>query len=227
MNCFTFAVLIFIKMKKVFLIGALALFAAANAQIAQGTMFISGQVSYAGSDNKLSSNSGSEDGVKENSFAVAPTFGYFVAPNLAVGVSVGYSSSTSEPGDLFGDNFDKSTVSAFTVEPLVRKYWNVSDNFLLFGQLSVPMSFGNMKGEEKGHDDVKGNVNSFGVVVRPGIDYIIAPNWTIEATIGEFGYRSTTAKPDNNPDNFKNTTNNYNFGLNLGSVTFGVKYLFK
>ncbi|MGL6038623.1 outer membrane beta-barrel protein [Soonwooa sp.] len=214
-------------MKKLFLVGAVALFASVNAQIAQGTTFVSGQVSYSGNESKVTSDFGTSDESKENSFAVAPVVGYFVAPNLAIGVGVGYQSTTSEPGGILGESFDKSTVSTFTVEPLVRKYWNVSDNFLLFGQLSVPMAFGSLKGQENGEADVKGNVNSFGVVVKPGIDYIISPNWTIEATIGEFGYRSTSFKPEENPNNFKVKNDNYNFGLNLGSVTFGVKYLFK
>lgn len=209
-------------MKKLFLAGAIALCGAANAQIGEGTMFITGNVGYSGNKVTTSSKIGSVE-TKTDNFSVVPVFGYFVAPNLAVGLGVGYAATTNEPGT----NYDKETTSAFVVEPLLRKYWNVSNNFLLFGQLSVPMSFGTFKGEDKGQADDKGTINTFGVVIRPGIDYVIAPNWTVEATIGEFGYRNTTAKPDNNPGDVKVKTDNYNFGLNFGSLTFGVKYLFK
>lgn len=212
-------------MKKLFLASAIALFGLSNAQIAKGTMFISGNASYKGSKTEISSNVTPTSEQKVNTFSVVPTFGYFVQPNLAVGLGVGFASTTSEPGANFG--YDKETLSSFVVEPFVRKYWNVSSNFLLFGQLSVPMSFGNLKGETAGLPDNKAKENSFGIVVKPGIDFVIAPNWTIEATVGEFGYRSTSLKPDPNPANVKAKTDNVNFGLDFGSVTFGVKYLFK
>ncbi|MGX9985998.1 outer membrane protein [Soonwooa purpurea] len=210
-NYCNFALLIFNKMKKVILVGALALFGAVNAQIAKGTAFISGTVGYQGQKNN-------NNDVTNDSFTVVPTVGYFVAPNVAVGLGVGYASA-SEKGKFNGVDY-KDTTSAFVIEPLVRKYWNVSDNFLLFGQLSVPMAFGNDKAEVAGKEVGKDKFSSFGVVVRPGIDYVVAPNWTIEATIGEFGYRSAKYKDAKSVDN-------YNFGLDLGSVTFGVKYLFK
>lgn len=211
-------------MKKLLLVGAVAIFGAANAQIDKGTMFISGNIGYEGKQTTESDKSNS-DVAKVNTFSIAPTFGYFIAPNVALGLGLGYTNSVSEPGANF--DFDKETISTFTIEPMVRKYWNISETFYLFGQLSVPMAFGNFTGEEKNMADVKGSVNSFGVVIKPGIDYVIAPNWTIEATVGEFGYRNTTIKPDHNPNDIKSKTENYNFGLNLGSVAFGVKYLFK
>ena len=216
-DCYTFAALIFITMKKVFQVGALALFGAANAQIAQGTKFITGTVGYQGEKNNNSD-------VTKDSFSVIPTVGYFVAPNVAIGLGVGYESN-SKKGNLTDVTNNtvvdyKNTTSAFVIEPLVRKYWNVSDNFLLFGQLSVPMKFGNDKYEQAGTEVGKDKFTGFGVVVKPGIDYIIAPNWTVEATLGEFGYRTSKYKDAESIDN-------YNFGLNLGSVTFGVKYLFK
>ncbi|MFN3021217.1 outer membrane beta-barrel protein [Chryseobacterium sp. TY3] len=202
-------------MKKLFLVGAVALFASVNAQLAQGTTFITGSVGYQGQKNN-------NNDVTNDSFSVIPTVGYFVAPNVAIGVGVGYTSESEKGKEFNGLNTVdyKNTTSAFVVEPLVRKYWNVSDNFLLFGQLSVPMAFGNEKAEINGQEIGKDKFSAFGVVVKPGIDYILAPNWTIEATLGEFGYRSAKFKDSKSVDN-------YNFGLNLGSVSFGVKYLFK
>ena len=55
--------------------------------------------------------------------------------------------------------------------------------------------------------------------MKPGLDYFLNKNWSIEATIGEFGYSNYKPKDGD-------ATNNYNFGLNLSSVTFGVKYVF-
>jgi outer membrane protein W len=61
--------------------------------------------------------------------------------------------------------------------------------------------------------------NSFGVAVKPGLDYFLNKNWTIEATIGEFGYSNFKYKNAKSVDN-------YNFGLDLASVGIGVKYVF-
>lgn len=62
---------------------------------------------------------------------------------------------------------------------------------------------------------------SIGVNVKPGFDYFLNKRWSIEATLGEFGYHDMKYK-DVDDDNEKK----YTFGLNLSSVTFGVKYIF-
>ena len=160
-------------MKKLLIASAVALFGLSNAQIAKGTTYVSGVVGYSSVDNNNNDN-------KVDNFAVVPTVGYFVAPNLAVGLGVGYASTTDKT--TFEGGYDKETLSAFVVEPFVRKYWTLGDKLYFFGQLSVPMEFGNEKGEEKvGSTTVSDKVkyNSFGVSVKPGLDYFLNKNWTI------------------------------------------------
>ncbi|WP_143883594.1 outer membrane beta-barrel protein [Chryseobacterium binzhouense] len=202
-------------MKKILLAAAVVAFGLSNAQIAKGTTYVSGVVGYSSTENN-------NDDTKVENFAVVPTVGYFVAPNLAVGLGVGYASASEK--ETFQNGFDKYTQSAFVVEPFVRKYWTLGDKLYIFGQLSVPMQFGNEKMEENLNNTTvsnKVNYNSFGVSVKPGLDYFLNKNWTIEATIGEFGYN--TSKYD--VDGAKNV-NNFNFGLNLANVGIGVKYVF-
>lgn len=67
----------------------------------------------------------------------------------------------------------------------------------------------------------KYNKTSIGVNIKPGFDYFLNKNWTIEATIGEFGYNTSKVDVDG-----AKRVNNYDFGLNLKAVTFGVKYVF-
>jgi len=202
-------------MKKLLLAAAVVAFGLSNAQIAKGTTYVSGVVGY-------SSTEDNNDDTKVENFAVVPTVGYFVEPNLAVGLGGGYASASEK--ETFQNGFDKYTQSAFVVEPFVRKYWTLGDKLYIFGQLSVPMQFGNEKMEENLNNTTvsnKVNYNSFGVSVKPGLDYFLNKNWTIEATIGEFGYN--TSKYD--VDGAKNV-NNFNFGLNLANVGIGVKYVF-
>lgn len=218
-------------MKKLLLASAVALFGLANAQISKGTVYVSGQVGYSQEENNNNDS-------KLESFRVVPTVGYFVAPNLAIGTGVGYvndkfsTTSTTTVGSTTIVANGKDTQSAFVVAPFVRKYWTLGDKLYFFGQLEVPMEFGKFEEEASivtttgsttttTSNSNEANYTSIGVNVKPGLDYFLNKNWTIEATIGEFGYN--TAKLD--VDGAK-SINNYKFGLNLSAVTIGVKYVF-
>ncbi|MCS3528785.1 porin family protein [Chryseobacterium sp. JUb7] len=200
-------------MKKVLLAGAIALFGLSNAQIAKGTTYVSGTLSYSSTENNNTDN-------KVNELKLVPTVGYFVGTNLAVGVGVGYTNSSDKTETAAG--YDKFTKSAFVVEPFVRKYWTLGEKLYIFGQLSVPMEFGNDKNEVStaaATVSTKDKFNSFGVSIKPGLDYFLNKNWTIEATIGDFGYSNFKYKEAKSVDN-------YRFGLDLASVGIGVKYVF-
>lgn len=216
-------------MKKLLIASAVALFGLSNAQIAKGTVYLSGSVGYS----QQETNNGN---VKEENFNVLPRAGFFVAPNLAVGLGLGYQTSTdteittSNIGGASVVSTDKFKTPAFVVEPFVRKYWTLGDKLYFFGQLAVPMQFGKAEVEnttvatfggttETTTTSTEAKYTSVGVTVKPGLDYFLNKNWTIEATIGEFGYNNFKPKEGD-------ATNNYNFGLNLSSVTIGVKYVF-
>jgi len=214
-------------MKKLVLAGAVALFGLSNAQIAKGTTYISGQVGYSQKENN-------NDDSKVESFKVLPTVGYFVGTNLAVGLGVGYKSdkTTETTNNSLIVSEVKNTESAFVVAPFVRKYWTIADKLYIFGQLEVPMEFGQVKEEGTSTTTIggttttaststKANYTSIGVNVKPGLDYFLNKNWSIEATIGEFGYNTSKFDTDG-----AKSVNNYKFGLNLSAVTFGVKYVF-
>ncbi len=212
-------------MKKILLAGAVALFGLSNAQIAKGTTYLSGSVGYS----QKETNNGN---YKEENFNVLPRVGYFVNTNLAIGLGVGYqndkTTTTTNSPLTVSEGITKKP--AFVVEPFVRKYWTLSDKLYFFGQLAVPMQFGKTKEETNtvttvGNSTVSNSTSTeakytqIGVTVKPGLDYFLNKNWTIEATIGEFGYNNFKPKDGD-------ATNNYNFGLKLSSVTFGVKYVF-
>ncbi|SHL66928.1 outer membrane beta-barrel protein [Chryseobacterium polytrichastri] len=216
-------------MKKLLLAGAVALFGLSNAQIAKGTTYLSGSVGYSQEE----SNNGD---LKKENFNVLPTVGYFVGTNLAVGLGIGYQTeknTATTTTTLFNTTVVNENVTkkpAFVVAPFVRKYWNLSEKLFVFGQLAVPMQFGKTEVESSsvattGNSVVTNSTSTeakytkIGVTVKPGLDYFLNKNWSIEATIGEFGYSNFKPKDGD-------ATNNYNFGLNLSSVTFGVKYVF-
>lgn len=219
-------------MKKIVLTGAVALFSLSNAQIAKGTVYLSGQAEYARSEHNNENNE-----VNGNVVKIIPTAGYFIDTNLAVGLGLGYESAVSKftIGNPSINNvvITKNTDNAFVVAPFIRKYWTLSEKLYFFGQLQVPLEFGEEKlnvdsDVELGGDPLfaysfsaKNNYTSIGVNIKPGLDYFLNKNWSIEATLGEFGYNTHKRDIDG-----AKRENNYKFGVNLSSVTFGVKYVF-
>lgn len=144
----------------------------------------------------------------ETSYTVLPAVGYFVAPTTAVGLAIGYTGSS-----IKYEGIDSENGGTFIVQPLARKYWGVTDNFLLFGEAAVPLKFAK-------YGDAK--ASSVGVNLGVGMDYFLSNNWSVEAKLGVLGWES--AKPK---DGDATTT----FGLDVNSgllsgLTLGVKYVF-
>lgn len=184
-------------MKKV-LLAVIALTAfAANAQEGfQGKWFLMGQAGY-----------GTQNDGNTTTYSVLPAVGYFVAPTTAVGLAIGYAGGSDE---TTGTKIDQSQ---FIIQPLARKYWGVTENLFIFGQASVPMTFGEV-GSAK--------YSSVGVNVGAGLDYFLSPHWTIETQFGFIDW--TSVKPDGGK-----STSDFNIGVNsglLGGLKLGVKYVF-
>jgi len=221
-------------MKKLILAGAIALSGLSNAQIKTGTVYVSGQANYSKEENK-STHTTIQD------FKIIPTLGIFVAKNLAVGAGLGITNRKEEFNTIYNSSGSFVSIVDYTgktnavvVAPFVRKYWNLSDNLYIFGQLEIPMEFGKMNQDAlvTYMDGMSGYVEqqtlsaerkytSIGVNIKPGLDYFLNKNWSIEATIGEFGYKNFKYKEED-----AKALNNYNLGLNLSSISFGVKYIF-
>jgi len=221
-------------MKKILIAGAALLYSFSNAQIKTGTVYVSGQADYAKEENNSSNST-------EQILKVIPAAGIFVAPNLAVGTGLGYTHrqldnhQTIYSGPITSIIDYTGKTNAIIVAPFIRKYWTLSEKLYFFGQLQVPMEFGKIKQdglvtniyEPDGYNigqqilDDEYQYTSLGVNIMPGLDYFLNRNWSVEATIGEFGYKNLKYK-DTDDRNRKN----YNFGFNLSAVSFGVKYVF-
>ncbi|KMQ67264.1 hypothetical protein ACM39_14020 [Chryseobacterium sp. FH2] len=225
-------------MKKLLLTGAVAFFGLSDAQINTGTTYVSGQINYSKSNLKTETPSGKKEG---DELKISPSIGVFVASNFAVGTSVGFL-HTKWSADEFYDISNSATESYFSISnksnifevaPFVRKYFTLSDKLYFFGHLEIPIQFGKLEGNGMTTtiDPMTGfitvyqvqsehKISSIGVRVKPGVEYFLSKNWTVEATLGEFGYKSSKTKGD------EGSVENYNFGLNLSSVTLGIKYVF-
>ena len=197
-------------MKKLLLVGALALFAAVNAQetstegFAQGNTFITGAVGF---------NSVKTGNVKENNFTISPSVGYFVTPNVALGARVGYNNGTEDNG------FVKSTLDTFTAGVFGRYYWMPASKFSIFAELGVDYATASYDNGIAG--STKAKVNGFGAEFAPGISYFLTNHFALEAKAGVLGYNSV--KPDVTG---AESTDSFNIGVNLNDIKLGLVYKF-
>lgn len=196
-------------MKKLLLsIAALALISitTVNAQDGfKGKWFILGEAGY-----------GTQADGNIKNYSVLPVVGTFVAPTTAIGLGIGYLGSTDK---TITDVTSKD--GTFIVQPLVRKYWPVTENFMIFGQAAVPLQFGKTTIETKAAKD-EAKFTGYGFEIAPGVDYFLSKNFTIEATFAVASWSSVKPKGGD-------ASNDFNIGVNSGflqGVKFGLKYIF-
>jgi len=200
-------------MKKVILsVAAVFAFGFANAQETVSEGFTNGDVFISGAVGFESSKTGD---AKTNVFEVAPSVGFFVTPNIAVGGRVGFTSQKQE--EPLEDEIKTTT---FTIGAFGRYYFTPASKFSFFGELAV--NYGNSKREvETPLGDIESKSDGFGVQVAPGVSYFLSKNIAIEATWGVLGYN--TVKPDADG---AESTDTFEFGLNLRDINFGIVYKF-
>lgn len=201
-------------MKKIILsVAAVFAFGFASAQekeevkggtgFAKGNMFISGAVGINTTNDKNLDK-------KTTGFEIEPKFAYFVSNNIAIGAKVGYASDKTKTAGT-----TTSDMSTFSVGAFGRYYTTPANQFSLFGQLGFDYmsTKNNMAG---------GNtLNGFELAFKPGLSYFVSNNFAIEATIGKLGYGSEKSNATGAKE-----SNEFNLGLDLRSIGFGVIYKF-
>ncbi len=204
-------------MKKVLLVGAVALFGAVNAQVAtsvegfvKGDTFITGAIGYT---------SEKQNNFEENVFTVAPSVGHFVSPNIAVGARVGYTNGTME--DTFATVVVSEEVDAVNAGVFGRYYTTPASKFSLFGELNVNYATAKYTENNGITAATETKYNGFNFGIAPGVNYFISKNFALEAAVGVLSY--STMKEDIAGAEAVDT---FNFGLNFTDVTLGLVYKF-
>ena len=206
-------------MKKL-LLSAAAVFAFtfANAQettstggFSTGDVFISGSVGF-----------GSEKtgDFKTNEFNFSPRAAYFVNDNISLGLALGYNNSKQD------QSFGEVTTNTFEIGAFGRYYFMPASQFSLFTQLGV--NYATTKSEVNSFNFNK--ANGFNVEFAPGISYFVSEHFALEASFGVLSY--TTVKPDGtqfdgtNEYEGRDSTNTFEFGLDMSDINFGLLYKF-
>ncbi|WP_158795907.1 outer membrane beta-barrel protein [Pedobacter sp. L105] len=160
------------------------------------------------------------------SWAVEPSIGYFVAHNIEVGTSIGYVYNKYYTNNAGGGitSYTAIKTAAFEVSPYARAYRNITDQFKFFGQLSVPLSFGNTKNsatDDGNYTKVNGN-HSVGVNLSPGLAFFPSKRFGIEFAVNGIGYN--TSRNNDGSGNKLGETKDFSIGANLLAPKIGVKF---
>lgn len=155
----------------------------------QGDWFISGQFGYTSKKNAA--------GGSNSELAIAPSIGYFMKENLALRGTLGIINSSS--GGATSSN-------TFVIGAAVRYYMTPTSKFSLFGQGGIEF-----KTNDEGTALVLG--------VKPGLNYFVAKNFSLEATFGNFGIANTSPKVGDGSTDFE-------FGIDMSSIGLGLNYRF-
>jgi hypothetical protein len=182
----------------VFVIFSLSL----NAQITKGTKYLGGSLGFNSYKDK------SDGAEAETAWSVSPEFGYFFKDNMSAGILIGVTGR--KQGDF--------TSNGFSSEIYVRKFWNASEKFHIFGGLNV--GYGSISASNGSFDSKS---NFFSAFIDLGIWYNISDKWSVAGRFGILGFLNTS-----NPDDDQDGSTEFGFNVSTTNAPFslGLYYSF-
>lgn len=197
-------------MKKLLLVGAVALFATMNAQTEKGSWVVGGSTNL-GFNNvttKYSAGNESQTEPSVNTFGFSPSVGYFIQDKIALGVDLGFQSMSQKDGN------SKYTVSTLSIMPTGTYYFRSASNVIPY--LGAGIGYASTKVTEKYNNETDTyDTNGLAWKVKGGIVYLINSNVGVDLGVG---YNQFTDKETVNGTDFKTTIGN--LGVNLGLSVF-------
>lgn len=162
-------------------------------------------------------------GENEIGFTLSPSGYYFISDNLAIGASIGFGTSRTNPGE---DNY--SRLNTINISPTVRYFWNLSEKAYLYGSGSIGYSNANSK-IYTGDTSINNlKLSSYGISAGAGILYMLSPRFSIDlgVNIASYGRMSQTTLVGVGEE--ETTVRNYfRIGINTLSPSFGLYFLIK
>ena len=189
-----------------------------SAQIEQGRIMLGGSLGFSSSTSETDAGGTTADGPESSGFEIMPYGGYFITDNIAVGLGVGYSSSTTD------DQTTETEMSAFNVEPFARYYMNMGDRFYMFAHLGIPFESGTSETTTGGVTADGPETTSFGVGITPGLSYFVSDNVVIEAAFGFLGYTSDVSELDAGGVTTETTSSSFGLDLDSSTLLFGFSW---
>jgi opacity protein-like surface antigen len=173
---------------------------------------------------------GSQDKTSYLSLDFGPMAGYFLSDKMAAGarIIVSLDKITTPPTSPGGDEM-VNTETTMGIVPFMRYYAVQADKFSLFGQAQGSITMGKEK-TKTGSTEADGpKTTSIGINIFPGVAFDVSDRIALEAHINlfSFGFNLITEKLETEFNTTKETTRNFNFGVNTdniatsGAITIG------
>ena len=180
----------------------------------RGNFMIGSTIGFSTAKSKVTSGSIDSEGLTAQQINVAPSVGYFVLDNFALGLGADYTlNSVTEPGQ------DKTTDSDLLFGPFARYYLPIGDNVAFF--LAGNFGFGNSKDEQTiGGDKQSIETNVFAVGAGPGLTVFSRGGFAIEAILK---YNYANSKFDTVSGGMTTSTNTR---TNQFALALGMQYYF-
>lgn len=172
-----------------FLLCAVALCGVVNAQMSKGNWVVSGSttVSFSNASSKFKYDGNSTDGPKISTFMVAPSVGYFVTDNIAVGMDLTFISVSDK--DVDGD---KTTSNTTSIMPMGTYYFKGDTNLVPYAGVGVGYaSFSNKF--TSSNFDYKTTSDGLSWKAKGGIVYLLTPSIGLDFGLS---YQGFSAKQD-------------------------------
>ncbi|WP_139925012.1 outer membrane beta-barrel protein [Hymenobacter sp. DG01] len=221
-------------MKKILCgIALLGASATAQAQISAGTTLFSGSIGYSSQKTETSSTfpNSVNRGSKNEQFDFSPSVGYFLADNLALGVSAGATLNRERTDDYRDPNgnyyvmgTDRKT-RALTGGVFARYYKFVGDKVALYGQLGGGYQNVYYSGYQNGLNyNYSNRLQGFYANLTPGIVFFPIDKLGLELTLRGASYTRLTDKDENGRYEGRSTNSSFEFGFGLSDFRLGASF---
>lgn len=204
-------------MKKLLLVGAVALFGAMNAQ--KNTILVGGNISYTSGKTTNNTSVFNTEG-KSNEFSFNPQVGYQFTDNITAGVKLGIASSkvTTKFNGMGISSDVEAKENYFQYGVFGRYTIPLNETFAVFGELDVFAANGktttpNTSGPAVTYSESK--TTGFGVLFTPNLFINFKNSFGLNFNIGGLGYTNSKVKDSDIK------TNQFGFGFGKG-VTVGI-----
>lgn len=179
-----------------------------SAQFSKGTVVLGGNLSYT----SISENYGDAEYPASDFLTLSPTIGIFVSPTFSVNIFGQVSSQKNPTINVVTNLFETEKSVSQIYGLLVRKYFPLSDKFLI----SLNGKIGAGHRVKNGDSDSK--TSQFIVSISPNLIFVPHKNWGIEGGFGQISYEK------NSQQNAYYDSDR--FSASLGGLALGVNYYF-
>ena len=171
----------------------------AFAQTSQGTVVVTGNLSLSTFTSESTLNDTISNKSRGTAFRMGPSLGFILGNNFELGAALGYTHSTIN--NIYfnseGDRHElKTKANGYAISPYLKKYFMLSEQFALTGQLSTGLSIYKRKPDASA--DFQSKSTSFNVALAPGITYFPSDKLGISAGFGGLQYNQTLEKTEAN-----------------------------